>query len=413
MTDKIGPTGLNPIRPSEMSGLEMPVWKDEFAAEEVSQKRDSALFESRYVDKLVGSKDPVKSALGSTVQKHKNLNQNPFRDVIVPFSQRFDPEKYTVLKSVAALGQALEKQSIPIPDEFKPMLAKSSVSSVSKPVLSAPKMSTEEAQKEAGIFHRFVAWISDLFGKSDKAGEADIQDLDGKLVSPAQRNHEAIRDCLKKLNESLEKMRELVQTDSLASSSIDAESATMFLLLISAIKRHDDYKKKEIVQSEKEMMDGQKAFKEAHKKYLEALNGTLFLPKLSKWVLTPLECASTAVAVASFGVAGAAVVVGVATGGVGAVVGAVASVSLYFVAMQSIAFIGKGAVKIVQATAKHTQDKHKGEMIRARFEQDEMSLRIQEEMKSITDNTTEISKAWESLSDVLEQKSTTISMMKN
>lgn len=366
-----------------------------------------------YLDVIVG--DDVKKAppvLGNPDQKAKALQQpivpvhNAY-DTVLPYShsEKFDPVDFGgKSQQKAATNEKSKAIHLPVPPTLelsKPLIEKS------KPALESPKIAEKSAKKSTGIFHRFVDWVTGFFRKKPKNTAQDVDDdgMPSKLASPAQRNAEAIRDCLKQMNKTLDQFRDAMEND--------LPGGEMFDILVDEIHRYDDIKKQEIAFVNKDMIERNKEFKVAHLKYMEALNGTMFLPKLMKWVLKPLDILSTATAIAAFGLLGASVIFGLVTGGTGAVLGAIATVSTYFIVMQSLAFIGKGSVKVLQALGQHKQDKHYGQMLKARHQMDELTIAIQEDMKKTLGSTSEISKAWENLSSILQQRSAAINQFKN
>lgn len=355
----------------------------------------------------------IATILGTATEKKQNLGQSSFKDVIVPYSAQPDLDRITTQNKSAPLAVAnSENPKAPIPIE--PKLQLSNVAT-EKPALESPKMSAESANKSTGIFHRFIDWVTGIFSKKENPS-VEYEEVDGvrkKVQDPTQRNAEAIRDCLKRMNESLDKMRELVQQNTVTGPNADVELTMMFLLLIHSVKMKDEFRKLEMIDTNKFMMDSQTRFKEAQKKYFEALHDTTWLAKWPTWIIKGLTYGGTAAIIGSLGIAAAAVIAGLATGGVAAVLGALGAVAAYYGVLQAVGFIATGSGEIFKAAVNYKTEKHTATMKVARNEQERSTFDIQECMQTTMDSLREMTNTWGQLSTMQAEKYTTMSSFKN
>lgn len=391
------------------------------------QKHYETFFNMRYVDTsdLSEKKGVQTSMRGTTAHKNKNLQQAPHKDVIVPFSALFDPLDYAIKKSLDPQKIAVaEKPKLSIPPDVQ--LNSKGSTETTKPTLEEPNLTEKSNEKSGGILHRFIDWVTGFFKKKNKGvGLDDPEWLRDKLESPTQRNAEAIRDCLKKLNQTLERMRNLEESDMASGEAIEEAAGTaelikkleekmakLFALYIEIIKKSDEYKQVDIALTHKDMLDAQEGVKEANKKYFEALHETLWVGKFSKWMKVP-ETIATAATIAAFGIAGAIIVAGVATGGLASLVGVLGTAFVWFGIAQGVSFVAQGFSKGARSVINQKINSHTAQMAIARNEQDKLTLAIQEDMRVIIDAINEISKMWEMLSHISLQQISTVKMFKN
>lgn len=366
----------------------------------LQQKRS---FESRFRSTLraYGQDAEQESVLGGAVRPNKNLG-HLFQDVIVPFSQPFDPADYAM---------SFERRPLEMAAREKPKIAFASGDTTlqtkgaqdpSSPVLDSPSLQAKLFGPLDGLFHRFIDWIAGLFGKNEK------NDLDEPII----RDREAQRDSLKRLNGLLEKMRDLVQHDIPAGTSADAELTALFHRFKECFKEFDFYKKLHMALSTQSMTEAHEKLKLAHKKYFEALNKTLWISKFSKLLKIPSAVATAATATA-FVVAGTIAVAGLLTGGVAGLLGVLATAVMWFGIIQGISFIAQGFSKGIGAVINYKVGQHKANMTKARQEIDLQTFEMQEDIKDILRIDEEASKGYEQLSHIQRGKVSTTSSFKN
>lgn len=353
--------------------------------------KNNQLFEALYRDSIV--------PYGSRNLQNKTFHHGKV-DSLAPYAPPYDRDKYTVTKSLAPLKIAQEEKPKTHPVDAK--------LEVKAPVLEPKSLLSNVVSKGFGIgnifksIYNFVSeFVSDvLFGK-----KSDEDKLESKLQPPEVRNAAALAECLKSLNQKLQQMRDTVQNDVVADNSTDLQNAACYLVAIEIVKKLGEHYNRDNTFLQKEIIEIQEKSSLEQKKMFEALNGTMQLPKLTKWVLKPLELFSTAAAIAAFGLIGASIVAGLVTGGVSAVVGSVASVAGYFVVIQAISILTSGVVAIIKAFAEHKRDRHQGVMIKIQHDRDLLSFLLEQASIEFIDQYRQASHLVTQLSQIQKQRS--------